>query len=218
MCCLAGDGRRWLLCADLGFVMSGTAEINGIEKGMGVVLDGGSKVRGGWRGGEGPSEVMTISNEGVANPIRAQPHTTKYYLVLARVEMVMASMVTRVFFLAIVCLALGTTTIPKAQAAVTCDQVVDNLTPCLSYVMYGGTTVPAQCCNGIRSLYGLAQTTQDRQTVCRCIKNGVSSSGFTYSNYNLNLAASLPKKCRVNIPYQISPNTDCSRYFHYSLQ
>ncbi|CAJ1969459.1 unnamed protein product [Sphenostylis stenocarpa] len=50
----AGDGWRWLLCTDLGLRMSGRAEINGIEKGMRVVLDGGSKVRGGWRGGEGP--------------------------------------------------------------------------------------------------------------------------------------------------------------------
>jgi len=124
----------------------------------------------------------------------------------------MATMVTRVSFLAIVCLVLGAATIPRAQAAVTCGQVVNNLTPCISYVMYGGATVPAQCCNGIRNLYGLAQTKPDRQAVCNCIKNAVSGSGFSYSNFNLNLAASLPKRCGVNIPYQISPNTNCNRY------
>ncbi|KAL2337599.1 hypothetical protein Fmac_012045 [Flemingia macrophylla] len=125
----------------------------------------------------------------------------------------MASLVlTRIASLAIVWLALGATMIPKAQGAVTCGQVVNNLTPCISYVVYGGATVPAQCCNGIRNLYGLAQTKPDRQAVCNCIKDSVRNSGFTYSNFNLNLAANLPQKCGVNIPYQISPNTDCSRY------
>ncbi|TKY63629.1 Non-specific lipid-transfer protein 3 [Spatholobus suberectus] len=122
----------------------------------------------------------------------------------------MASMLTRLVCLAIVCLALGAT-IPKTQAEVTCNQVVSNLTPCISYVVYGGAKVPSQCCNGIRNLYNLAPTKPDRQAACNCIKNGVRNSGFTYSKFNLNLAASLPKKCGVNIPYQISPDTDCSR-------
>ncbi|XP_020234096.1 non-specific lipid-transfer protein 1 [Cajanus cajan] len=124
----------------------------------------------------------------------------------------MASLVlTRVVCLAIVWLALGATIVPKAQGDVTCGQVVNNLTPCISYVVYGGATVPSQCCNGIKNLYSLAQTKPDRQAVCNCIKGSVRNSGFTYSNFNLNLAAGLPKKCGVNIPYQISPNTDCSR-------
>ncbi|KAK7390222.1 hypothetical protein VNO78_25521 [Psophocarpus tetragonolobus] len=123
----------------------------------------------------------------------------------------MASLQESVVSLAILCLVLGATTIiPKAQAQVTCGQVVSNLTPCISYVVYGGATVPGQCCNGIRNLNSMARTKQDRQAVCNCIKNGVRNSGFTYSKYNLNLAASLPKKCRVNIPYQISPDTDCA--------
>lgn len=124
----------------------------------------------------------------------------------------MATMVTRVSFLAIVCLVLGATTSPKAQAQMTCGQVVNNLSPCISYVMYGGVNVPAQCCNGIKNLYGQAQTKTDRQAICSCIKNAVSNSGFNYSRSNLNNAANLPKKCGVNIPYQISPNTDCNRY------
>lgn len=122
--------------------------------------------------------------------------------------------VVRLICVAIVCLALGASS-PKAQAAVTCGQVVNNLTPCVSYIVYGGNTVPVQCCNGVRNLNGMAQTTPDRRAVCNCIKNAVSSSGFTYSNFNLNLAAGLPKKCGVNIPYQISPNTNCNRYLSY---
>lgn len=121
----------------------------------------------------------------------------------------MASLSTRIFFImSLVCLALG----PMAQGEMTCGQVVSNLTPCISYVVYGGTNVPEQCCNGIRNLYGMAQTKPDRQAVCNCIKNAVRNSGFTYSHFNLNLAANLPKNCGVNIPYQISPDTDCTRY------
>ena len=117
-----------------------------------------------------------------------------------------SSPVIKLVCLAVFFLALG---VPKAKAAVTCNQVVNSLMPCVSYVMNGGN-VPAQCCNGIRSLYGQAQTTPDRQAVCSCIKNAVN--GIPASGYTLNLAAGLPAKCGVNIPYQISPATDCSRY------
>ncbi|KAJ1408579.1 Plant lipid transfer protein/Par allergen [Sesbania bispinosa] len=119
-----------------------------------------------------------------------------------------SSLVVKMVCLAIVCVALSVT-IPKAQA-VTCGQVANNLMPCVSYIMYGGNQVPVQCCNGVRNLNGMAQTKTDRKTVCTCIKNAVSSSGFSYSTFNLNLAAGLPKKCGVNIPYQIrSAQYDC---------
>nr|KYP44729.1 Non-specific lipid-transfer protein 3 [Cajanus cajan] len=98
---------------------------------------------------------------------------------------------------------------PKAEAAVTCGQVVSNLTPCVSYVLNGGKTVPVPCCNGIKTLYNLAHNTPDRQTVCNCIKNAIRA--IPYSKSNVDLAAGLPKKCGVNIPYKISPSTDCSR-------
>ncbi|KAJ1377666.1 Plant lipid transfer protein/Par allergen [Sesbania bispinosa] len=122
--------------------------------------------------------------------------------------MMAISQVVRLVSLAIMCAALSVT-IPKAEA-VTCGQVVNNLMPCVSYIMYGGNQVPVQCCNGVRNLNGLAQTKTDRKNVCTCIKNAVGSSGFRYNTFNLNLAAGLPKKCGVNTPYQISPNTDCN--------
>ncbi|XP_057414849.1 non-specific lipid-transfer protein 1-like [Lotus japonicus] len=122
------------------------------------------------------------------------------------------AMVARLVSLAIVFAVLvAVTTVPRAEGAVTCGQVVNSLYPCVSYLMNGGNMVPGQCCNGIRNLYGMATNTPDRRAVCTCIKQAVSNSGFSFTSYNLNLAAGLPKKCGVNIPYQISPNTDCSR-------
>ncbi|PON51588.1 Lipid transfer protein/Par allergen [Parasponia andersonii] len=99
----------------------------------------------------------------------------------------------------------------SAEATITCGQVVRYLTPCISYVANGGT-VPAACCNGIRTLYGLAQTIADRQGVCKCVKDAIS--GFSCNGYNVNFAAWLPSKCGVNLPYKISPSTNCQRYRH----
>ncbi|KAL2500378.1 Non-specific lipid-transfer protein 3 [Forsythia ovata] len=95
---------------------------------------------------------------------------------------------------------------PLAEAAVSCGTVVSNLRPCLPYVQ-GGNVVPAACCGGIKSLYGAAKTTQDRQSVCNCLKSLAGS----YSGINFGKAAGLPGKCGVSIPYKIAPSTDCSK-------
>ncbi|CAN4106178.1 unnamed protein product [Withania somnifera] len=93
----------------------------------------------------------------------------------------------------------------RADAYVTCQMVATDLYPCLGYVRAGGV-IPATCCNGIRSLFGAASSTQDRQTVCNCLKAAAGAIG----GVNLKLAASLPGKCGVNIPYKISPSINCS--------
>ncbi|CAH1418686.1 unnamed protein product [Lactuca virosa] len=92
------------------------------------------------------------------------------------------------------------------EAAVTCQMVVSSLTPCASYLTARGP-VTASCCNGITSLYKAASTTVDRQTACKCMEQ---AAGMV-PGINLNAASSLPGKCGVNIPYKISPTTDCSK-------
>ncbi|KAL2500305.1 Non-specific lipid-transfer protein 3 [Forsythia ovata] len=95
---------------------------------------------------------------------------------------------------------------PLAEAAISCGMVVSDLAPCLSYLR-GGNDIPAACCGGIKSLYGAAKTTPDRQAVCNCLKSLAGS----YSSINFNKAAGLPGKCGVSIPYKIAPSTDCSK-------
>ncbi|KAL4381879.1 hypothetical protein AHAS_Ahas04G0177600 [Arachis hypogaea] len=119
---------------------------------------------------------------------------------------------TLVICIALVCMTL-ITSVPKTKA-VSCMQVVQQLTPCISYVENGGAVSP-QCCNGIRTLLSLAPARQDRQTVCTCIKNAIR--GINFNQNTLNLAAGLPSKCRVNIPYQISPSVDCARFLEKEL-
>ncbi|XP_021291348.1 non-specific lipid-transfer protein 3-like [Herrania umbratica] len=106
----------------------------------------------------------------------------------------------------VVCMVVSATL--QARAAVTCGDVMRDLTPCVSYVQYGGP-LPNTCCNGVKTLYGEAQTSADRQNVCKCIKSAVN--GFSYSNFNLGQAAGLPGKCGLHLPYTISPSTDCNK-------
>ncbi|XVF37416.1 hypothetical protein REPUB_Repub20aG0005900 [Reevesia pubescens] len=94
------------------------------------------------------------------------------------------------------------------KAAVTCGDVVNHLMPCVSYVSNGGPLTEG-CCNGIKTLYGQAQTSGDRQNVCNCIKSAVN--GIRISNASLGLAAGLPDKCGLHLPYKISPSTDCNK-------
>ncbi|KAA1167763.1 hypothetical protein FWJ25_19530, partial [Marinobacter salinexigens] len=77
---------------------------------------------------------------------------------------------------------------------------------CISYVRTGGS-VPPSCCSGVKSLAGSAKTTTDRRAVCNCLK----STAASISGLKPALAAGLPGKCGVRIPYTISPSTDCSK-------
>lgn len=118
-----------------------------------------------------------------------------------------SSVVFKLSCLVLACMAISA---PKgAKADISCDQVVRNLTPCISYVANGGS-VAAACCSGIKSLYDAAKTTADRKSVCKCLKQAIN--GIPYTSYNLGLAAGLPNKCGVNLPYKISPSADCNKY------
>uniref|UniRef100_A0A251UI74 Non-specific lipid-transfer protein n=1 Tax=Helianthus annuus TaxID=4232 RepID=A0A251UI74_HELAN len=68
--------------------------------------------------------------------------------------------------------------------------------------------VPPACCGGVKGLNNAAKLTPDRQTACGCLKSVYASN----SGINLGFASDLPGKCGVNIPYKISPSTDCSTY------
>ena len=96
---------------------------------------------------------------------------------------------------------------PAAVEAITCGQVASGISSCLNYLKTGGA-VPQACCNGVKGLNAAAKTTADRQAVCNCLKSAAGS----IKGLNLNLAAGLPGKCGVSVPYKISPSTDCSKY------
>ncbi|KAI6673322.1 hypothetical protein NL676_001228 [Syzygium grande] len=107
------------------------------------------------------------------------------------------------FLLLLACLV--TAPLPAARATVTCSQVTTAMAPCIGYLR-GAGPLPGTCCSGVQSLNGAAQTTADRQAACRCLQTAAGS----IPGINFNLAAGLPGKCGVNVPYKISPSTDCN--------
>ncbi|KZV14189.1 non-specific lipid-transfer protein 2-like [Dorcoceras hygrometricum] len=115
---------------------------------------------------------------------------------------------TSVALLVMITVALFAQPAPTAEAAVSCDSVLSSLTPCLGFVLVGVGNPSTSCCNGVRSIFNGATTTEDRQAVCSCLKSLASSATPSI----INNAAALPGKCSVSVPYAISPSTDCSRY------
>ncbi|PON92739.1 Lipid transfer protein/Par allergen [Trema orientale] len=115
----------------------------------------------------------------------------------------MACSVVKLVCLVVVAMAMAA---PVAKA-LTCGQVSKSIGPCINYLKNGGA-VPAACCNGIRSLNSAAKTTVDRRAACKCLQSAASS----IKGIDQNLAAGLPRKCGVNVPYKISPSTNCNRY------
>ncbi|RWW53269.1 hypothetical protein BHE74_00040253 [Ensete ventricosum] len=93
-----------------------------------------------------------------------------------------------------------------AQAAISCGQVISYLIPCLGYAQ-GTGPLTERCCSGVRGLNDAAQTTPDRQATCNCLKR--SAAGV--SGIQPGLISGIPSKCGINVPYRISPSTDCSR-------
>ncbi|KAG9443606.1 hypothetical protein H6P81_014946 [Aristolochia fimbriata] len=96
---------------------------------------------------------------------------------------------------------------PHAEAAVTCGSVATAVAPCLGYLRGTGGAPPAGCCSSIRGLNAAAKTPAERKTACNCLKSAAGS----ISGLNYGLAARLPAACGVNIPYKISPSTNCNQ-------
>ncbi|KAI5655147.1 hypothetical protein M9H77_32334 [Catharanthus roseus] len=106
-------------------------------------------------------------------------------------------------WLALLCMVAIAAT-PGAEA-LTCAQVTGAVRPCIPYLT-SNVALPPTCCGGIKSLLSQAKTTPDRQTACNCLKTAARAFPI-----NLAKAAALPGQCGVNIPYKISPSTDCTK-------
>lgn len=91
-------------------------------------------------------------------------------------------------------------------AALTCNDVIKDLKPCIEYLKNGSGAPPSPCCAGAATLASAATTTADKQTACTCLKN-VSNN----IKVNSGLAKSLPANCGITLPFEVSPNVDCSK-------
>lgn len=103
---------------------------------------------------------------------------------------------------------LAVDSMPMATAALDCNDVQTQLSPCLSYVSSTSTQKPTQdgrCCQGVKGLVELAATKADRQVTCGCLKQLAGTPGL-----DQNKAQTLPGDCGVHIPYKINVSTDCN--------
>nr|XP_028960106.1 non-specific lipid-transfer protein A-like [Malus domestica] len=90
-----------------------------------------------------------------------------------------------------------------------CPIVLDNLTPCLPYVLENEAKPAKVCCNGVLDLSHSAGNKEGRQNICDCIKAEAILMNMPLDNFSK--FSSLPKACGllINLP-PISNNTDCS--------
>lgn len=94
-----------------------------------------------------------------------------------------------------------------AWAAIDCDTVIQEITPCSTYLTQG-TPLPlkdSSCCHGVQRVYGDATTRDERRQTCTCIKNEAI-------NYDLNGTAlqNLPSACGLHLSFTITKDIDCS--------
>lgn len=114
-------------------------------------------------------------------------------------------MVGKIVCFVLLCMVVVT---PHAEA-MSCGQVSSGLAPCIPYLTGRGPL--GGCCGGVKSLLAAAQTPADRRTACSCIKSAANA----VKGLDTAKAAGLPYTCGVNIPYDISPSVDCSKYVNY---
>ncbi|KAI3697336.1 hypothetical protein L6452_30285 [Arctium lappa] len=114
-----------------------------------------------------------------------------------------STQVAPLFVVAIVSLLL--LFVPSTDAVLSCNTVIQDVRPCVSYLMNGSGMPPSACCSGAKALATAASTTTDRQAACSCLKSASQSL-----NLNLQLATSLPANCGINLGFTISPSVDCT--------
>ena len=139
--------------------------------------------------------------------VRDIRNTSIYYFApnTKREREVMASSTRMMILVVVLALALITST----EAAISCGTVTSNLIKCVPYLTGKASSLPAICCNGVKTLYGATKNSRaDRITACNCVVR----TAKTIPNINAASVSSLPGKCGVNLGYSPSPTTNCNGY------
>lgn len=109
--------------------------------------------------------------------------------------------------LLLLCLVTSAVILPWGEAQVTCDGLVNALSPCSNYIFFGwAIPPPPACCSAMKTVVDGFKTKQERQNACECMKAGAA----TATPDQLNRAQALPTNCKVPLPFQIGLNVNCS--------
>nr|ADE77948.1 unknown [Picea sitchensis] len=129
-------------------------------------------------------------------------HCPDFFLYICRVAFKMT--MSTVWKALVLALAVQAAALGGAEAEISCSTVMFDILPCLSYVTGSAANPTAACCDGVKNLNAAANTTPDRQAVCRCIKSAAGS--YTYDSGK---ADKIPDLCGVNAGVPISGSTNC---------
>ncbi|KAL8495667.1 hypothetical protein ACS0TY_019688 [Phlomoides rotata] len=92
--------------------------------------------------------------------------------------------------------------------AVDCGVVDVALAPCLTYLQGSGAEHPPQaCCDGVKKVKSLSQTTADKRAACACVK----AAAIRISGLQDTTAQGLPSKCGVQLDIPVSRTVDCDK-------
>ncbi|GAU35415.1 hypothetical protein TSUD_160660 [Trifolium subterraneum] len=116
-----------------------------------------------------------------------------------------SSMLIKVTYLVVICLVLG---ISLTNANLSCGEMHHKTSPCVGFIQNIDSSVPAPCCEGIKTMYDNAKTPADHQDVCRCLKPTLQN----IPRLNLDALANLAGNCGVDLHYKFTPDIDCDKY------
>lgn len=94
-------------------------------------------------------------------------------------------------------------------ATVDCTTVTGLLSACSTFITYGSPDPfpGSPCCEAVTNLSVIADSTDNRRSVCGCIMGLIAS----YSTNSTGIAT-LPGFCGVPLGFTIDPLTDCHLY------
>nr|C0HM61.1 RecName: Full=Non-specific lipid-transfer protein 1; Short=LTP1; Short=nsLTP1 [Carum carvi] len=85
-----------------------------------------------------------------------------------------------------------------------CKTVDSALSPCIPYLLGGGTPT-TDCCKGVSAIKDMSTTTDNKRNACKCVKTAAAR----YPSLKDEVAQALPDKCQVKLDIPISRNTNC---------
>ena len=94
------------------------------------------------------------------------------------------------------------------SAAPACNLVVNELNPCVPYLVKNEAKPSDSCCAGVMSLMPYQKNKAARQSICECLE-AVSPM---YPRIDNSLISALPNLCGVSLKLPaVSPGFDCTR-------
>lgn len=88
-----------------------------------------------------------------------------------------------------------------------CSKARTVIFPCWSFFNRIEDKPSRNCCNGVEYIKSLTPTLNERRTACECIKG----LAINFPVFSEELAASLSKRCGINMGFTISKYIDCNK-------